>query len=167
MYELNLSQMQGRFAAAQSKVEAARRAAELYEQVRRPSWLSRVWTIVRRRPRRLLHLACIEAASIIQGRHYLGVRTVPIAAIRGTEGREQDFDATFHPLGPHTRGRWMKIAVAQQTGETLPPVELIQVGDSYFVRDGHHRISVAAALGQTEIDAEVTVWQTSAAPALP
>jgi len=29
----------------------------------------------------------------------------------------------------------------------------------YFVRDGHHRISVARALGQAYIDAEVTVWE--------
>jgi len=32
------------------------------------------------------------------------------------------------------------------------------VGDIYFVRDGHHRISVAKALGQLEINAEVRVW---------
>jgi hypothetical protein len=30
-------------------------------------------------------------------------------------------------------------------------VELIQVGEAYFVRDGHHRISVATALGQQQI----------------
>jgi hypothetical protein len=43
----------------------------------------------------------------------------------------------------------------------LPPVELIQVGDVYFVRDGHHRISVARMMGQDSIDAEVTVWETA------
>ena len=44
----------------------------------------------------------------------------------------------------------------------------IQVGGIYFVRDGHHRISVALARGQEVIDAEVIVieyrgslpWQT-------
>ncbi len=41
----------------------------------------------------------------------------------------------------------------------LPPVDLIQLGDTYFVRDGHHRISVARALGYAYIDANVTVWQ--------
>lgn len=165
MFDLNLSEMRGTFADAQSRVEAAQRAVVLYEQARHPGWLARLWALARRRPRRLLQLACIEAVSKIVGRHYLGVQTVPIACIRGTEGRERDFDAAFRPRGAHTRGRWMKIALAQQSGETLPPVELIRVGDIYFVRDGHHRISVAAALGQTEIDAEVTVWQTGAAPA--
>jgi hypothetical protein len=46
-------------------------------------------------------------------------------------------------------------------GDPLPPVELIQVGSVYFVRDGHHRISVARAMGQQEIEAVVTVWQTA------
>ena len=40
----------------------------------------------------------------------------------------------------------------------LPPVDLIKVGENYFVRDGHHRISVAHALGQEFIEAEVTEW---------
>ena len=47
----------------------------------------------------------------------------------------------------------------------LPPVALIQVGHLYFVRDGHHRISVARALGQETIDAEVTVWDVACPPA--
>jgi hypothetical protein len=38
---------------------------------------------------------------------------------------------------------------------------LVQVGKVYFVRDGHHRISVARALGQLDIEAEVTIWQVS------
>jgi hypothetical protein len=163
MYELNLSQMQGRLAEARRHVEAAQQAAVLYEEARHPGWLQRLWTRLRRQPQRLLHLACIEAACHILGRHYLGIQAVPIAAIRGTESREPDFDGTFHPRAAHTRDRWLRIAVAQQTGEALPPVQLIQVGDIYFVRDGHHRISVAAALGQITVDAEVTVWHLAAA----
>ncbi len=49
----------------------------------------------------------------------------------------------------------MRIAIARLTGETLPPVDLVKVGDFYFVRDGHHRISVARALGQQFVDAIV------------
>jgi hypothetical protein len=32
------------------------------------------------------------------------------------------------------------------------------------VRDGHHRISVARALGQDDIDAQVIVWEVAPAP---
>ncbi|MFN2186580.1 MAG: hypothetical protein ACK2UU_21575, partial [Anaerolineae bacterium] len=59
------------------------------------------------------------------------------------------------------RGRWLSIARARQQGKDLPPVVLIRVGDVYFVRDGHHRISVAQALGQLDVEARVTVWQVT------
>ena len=52
-------------------------------------------------------------------------------------------------------------ATARQQGKYLPAVVLVQVGDIYFVQDGHHRISVARALGQSEIEARVTIWQVS------
>jgi hypothetical protein len=163
--DLNLSTTHGTLAEAENRLEAMRRAAALYEQARSPGWLGRAWAILRRQPRRLLDLAGVEGAAKVRGRHYAGLRAVPIACIRGTEGRERDFDVAFHPLRPHTRNRWLKIAVAHERGEILPPVELIQVGDIYFVRDGHHRISVAAARGQAEVDAEVTVWELG--PACP
>lgn len=41
----------------------------------------------------------------------------------------------------------------------MPAVELIKVGDVYVVRDGHHRISVARALGEGFVDAHVTAWE--------
>jgi hypothetical protein len=108
---------------------------------------------------RLLDLAAVTASRTIHDRHYAGIQTVLIEQIRGSEGRCNDFDANFHPRQQHTRSRWQSVARAQQRGVALPPVELICVGDVYFVRDGHHRISVVAALGQQYIDAAVTVWQ--------
>jgi hypothetical protein len=38
----------------------------------------------------------------------------------------------------------------------MPPVSLYKIGELHFVRDGHHRISVARALGYPDIDADVT-----------
>jgi hypothetical protein len=84
-----------------------------------------------------------------------GVVNVSLSKIVGSEGRVRDFDNTFHPLNDHTRDRWIGIAVARRNGVTLPPVELIQVGCAYYVRDGHHRISVARAAGQAEIEARI------------
>jgi hypothetical protein len=95
----------------------------------------------------------------VKARHYAGTRSVPIQQITGSEGRSRDFDADFHPVNLETEDRWIGIATAQRLGEVLPPVELIQLGKTYFVRDGHHRISVARALGQKDIDAVVTVWE--------
>lgn len=100
----------------------------------------------------------------VRARYSSGVHLVPLAAIRGSEGKEDAFDHAFHPLHrEHSRERWLGIAMAQWQGQNLPPVELIKVDDGrsavYFVRDGHHRISVARAFGQREIEADVTVWQ--------
>jgi hypothetical protein len=90
--------------------------------------------------------------------HYAGQREVPLDQIRGTEGRLNAFDDHFHPLTEQSRRRWVSIVRARKQGFDLPPVNLIQVGNIYFVRDGHHRISVARALGQTTITAQVTAW---------
>jgi hypothetical protein len=38
----------------------------------------------------------------------------------------------------------------------MPPIDVVRVGEIYFVRDGHHRVSVARALGRTDIDGYVT-----------
>jgi hypothetical protein len=73
--------------------------------------------------------------------------------------RSNDFDRDFHPLQDHCKDRWLRVARARDEDKVLPPVVLVQVGDVYFVRDGHHRISVARARGQLDIEAEVTVWQ--------
>jgi hypothetical protein len=85
--------------------------------------------------------------------------TVPIAQIGGSEGRAGDFDRDFNPLQDYTRERWLGIAAARERGKALPLVSLAQVGDIYFVKDGHHRISVARALGQKAIEAKVVEWQ--------
>ena len=92
------------------------------------------------------------------GRHLTKLQFVPIEDIEGSEGRSRDFDAQFRPLRKHIQERWINIAIARTKGVQLPPVDLIQIGEKYFVRDGHHRISVARAQGQVVIDAMVTVW---------
>jgi hypothetical protein len=109
--------------------------------------------------RGLLSLGQVAQACTVQTQRSAGRRTVDIAQICGSEGRAGDFDRDFNPLQERTQARWLGIAAARQRGRHLPPVALIQVGDRYFVRDGHHRISVARALGQKTIEATVQVWQ--------
>src|SRR3954451_8653284 len=85
-----------------------------------------------------------------------GLQVVPLDAIVGTVDRAVDFDRGFRPTSARLRSRWERIAAAQRRGEALPPISLFQVGDLYFVRDGHHRVSVAKSLGRDDIDAYVT-----------
>jgi hypothetical protein len=131
-------------------------AVRQFEAASANQWLRRLISGVLGRPHKLLSL---EDHRAVSGRKsHLGLRTVSIKRILGSEGREQDFDAGFRPLQEHDRDRWVGVLLAMRRGETLPPVELIQVGDIYYVRDGHHRISAARQLGYREIEAVVTVW---------
>lgn len=155
---MNLVYLQSGDKASVGDDQVTRAALRLYHSARAWSWLGKLWSGLTRRPRRLLDLETVQATCGVRHRHYAGTQVVPIRQIRGSEGRGDDFDAHFQPLQPHNRQRWLSVAAALQRGVTLPLVELIQIGDVYFVRDGHHRISVARALGQEHIDAEVTVW---------
>ena len=84
------------------------------------------------------------------------VREIPLAAITGTlePGRAREFDSEFRPV-PRMRKRWLRVWVAEHTGPGLGPIEVVQVGDQYAIRDGHHRVSVARARGAVSIDAIV------------
>jgi hypothetical protein len=41
-------------------------------------------------------------------------------------------------------------------GEAMPPIDVYRIGELHFVRDGHHRVSVARQLGLEVIEAYVT-----------
>jgi hypothetical protein len=112
-----------------------------------------------RRKGKLIHLNDLDVPLVSSSE--LGLRIVLINHICGTLGRMNDFDLQFHPLTERLRDRWVSVATAHLEGIGLPAVELIQVRDKYYVQDGHHRISVAKALGQDEIDAKVTFWKTT------
>ena len=103
-------------------------------------------------------LEALEQVTQVKDRRSLGNRVVSIDQIKGSEGRSQDFDAKFRPLRRHNRDRWLDVAAAIHMGKALPAVDLIQVGERFYVRDGHHRISVAKAQGQLSIEATVTEW---------
>ncbi len=94
----------------------------------------------------------------IYSQRYEGLKSVNIDSIRGTQGsRKIDFDHHFHPLTDRIRDRWVSVVIARAKEIPLDVVRLIRVGKAYFVVDGHHRISVARALGETVVDAEVTM----------
>jgi hypothetical protein len=86
---------------------------------------------------------------------YLGIRTVPVESIVDSESRYADFDDEFLPFRGSSEERWRSAYAALRRGEGLPPVSLLKVGDTYFVRDGNHRVSVTRWLGVVALDAEV------------
>jgi hypothetical protein len=97
----------------------------------------------------------IDALGFVSERR-LGLRVIPLDLIVGTVDRSRDFDRQFRPTSRRVRGRWEHIAEAVRRGEAMPPIDLLRIGEICFVRDGHHRVSVAHALGHRDINAIVT-----------
>lgn len=93
-------------------------------------------------------------------RRRVGVRTVALDRIVGTMRHPSQNTADFLPLprlrGTNWRGRWQRINRAMDRLATLPPIDLVQVGDDYYVEDGHNRVAAARHAGALEIDADVT-----------
>jgi hypothetical protein len=134
-------------------------AQNLYNQAYNQGQWAKIWSKLTGRSRRLLNLSKANSQRLAPARVNAGLQTVSIQQIRGSESRCQDFDRDFNPLQNANEERWLRAAKAWQDDKPMPAVHLIQVGDIYFARNGHYRISAARALGQQEIDAEVTVWQ--------
>jgi ParB/Sulfiredoxin domain len=88
-------------------------------------------------------------------RRYLGLRPIPVRQVVGTDSRKSDFDRAFRPRRPDLRERWQQVENAFRDGG-FPPIVVYQLGDAYFVIDGHHRVAIARQQGVEAIDAEVT-----------
>ena len=86
----------------------------------------------------------------------LGLQTIDLDSIVGTVDRGREFDRSFRPTSGRVRTRWERIAAAQRRGESMPPIDVYRIGELHFVKDGHHRVSVARAQGRDKIDAYVT-----------
>ena len=91
---------------------------------------------------------------------YVGLKTIPIEKIVGSEGRYKDFDNRFFPKSGFLRERWKHVDAAQYESIILPPIKVYELGGLYFVRDGNHRVSVAKARGIEFIDAEIVSLQS-------
>lgn len=96
--------------------------------------------------------------------NYLGTKVIALDRIVGSVDKVRDFDRRFRPTSGRSRQRWERLARASRTGEEIPPIDVYQVGDYYFVRDGHHRVSVARSLGIDLIEARVTAIETFLRP---
>ncbi|MFW6097790.1 MAG: universal stress protein, partial [Chloroflexota bacterium] len=107
----------------------------------------------------LLSFDDIAARLRVTGKPSAGRRSIPLDAIVGSVGRYTDFTRTFLPRNDADAQRWAHVKVAADT-LGLPPIEVYQIGDAYFVLDGNHRVSIARRQGLTHIEAYVTKVRT-------
>lgn len=96
----------------------------------------------------------------VKGVSEKGLRDIQLDAIVGSLGRYNDFTRDFLPRKDTTKDRWTRIKLIASGLIGLPPIEVYQIGGSYFVKDGNHRVSVARQLGAKSIQAYVTEVRT-------
>jgi len=128
-------------------------------RMRRRQVLSRLAGWLRREPddiSEILPFDEVVAALGRTGERRLGLRVIELDTIVGSVDRVGDFDRWFRPRSAISRERWERLDRARRRGENIPPIDVYRVGELHFVRDGHHRVSVAHAMRLRTIDAFVT-----------
>jgi uncharacterized membrane protein YgaE (UPF0421/DUF939 family) len=118
--------------------------------------------LLTRQPRTAPLLVDVVEAAGVRSESDLGVRDIPLAQVRGSERQSLDFDVSFLPRRRHVRRRWVRTYTEMEEGRPVTPIDVYQVGDTYFVKHGHHRVSVARRLGWERIRAHVVEVNTRA-----
>ena len=135
-----------------------------FQRARRRQTLARLAHKLRREPddvNLVLPYDEVVAALGYRGERSLGLQVIKLASIVGSVDSTRDFDRRFRPTTARVRERWQRLALAAARGESIPPIDVYRIGDLHFVKDGHHRVSIAMAAGRDTIDAYVTEVRTA------
>ncbi|MCA9907303.1 MAG: ParB N-terminal domain-containing protein [Anaerolineae bacterium] len=134
-------------------------AHDMFERNWRRGCFERLIASIKRAPCaiRLMADLCPQQRKPLNAGHAIQ-KPVRVERIVGTAG-SLDFDQGFRPLRREKRARWISVAVAMMTDpHSLPPIRVVEVGQEYYVVDGHHRVSVAKALKRLYLDAQVVSY---------
>lgn len=116
---------------------------------------------IRGKPMELLSFDDIRSRLRLREESYKGLQDIPVDKIVGSVGRYREFTRDFLPKSATLQERWSRVYAQANSLIGLPPIEVYQVDDLYFVRDGNHRVSVARQIGAKTIQAHVTELPTS------
>lgn len=151
-------------------VLAMGRALSKFSNLHWRATLKRLLAKMSGKSRDLRDLNEVRQHKTVEAIHETPCITIEIAKIKGSECRACDFDVEFLPLSHANRHRWASVYAARLSGATMPAISVVQVGNVYYVRDGHHRVSVARLMGEEYIEAHAQVWEVAgeaaAAPAM-
>ena len=135
-------------------------AAEKYGVAQRQAFFQHVLALLTGRSDDLLSFDEVRRRLRLRQQRDEGTHMIPVDRIVGSEGRYRDFTRTFLPRAGANKRRWMQLDRAINVLQDLPPIEVYQIDEVYFVRDGHHRVSVARANDIPEIEAHVVRVET-------
>jgi len=131
-----------------------------FRRARRRAALEQIMARLTGRSAALLSYGEVHRKLKAQGGGRRELKEIPLDAIVGSVGRYADFTRSFLPRQDSDEERWARVKVRVTDLGGLPPIQVYQVGEAYFVGDGNHRVSVARQVGATHIQAYVTEVRT-------
>ena len=143
-------------------LDSHRSDVESFHRARARAGREKLWSRLRGRS---THLLCFNEVGDEpeDGLEYRrDFSSVPLEDIVGSFERCADYTPGFMPLKDHDQTRWTRVEQAFVQSKPLPLIQVMKVGQAYFVIDGHHRVSVAKQLGLSHLEAEVLRADTGA-----
>lgn len=135
-------------------------AIQDFRQARRKAALERIMASLKGENTELFSYEEVRKKLKASGSSVRRLKEIPIDAIIGSVGRYADFTRSFLPKTDSDETRWARVRAAASSPGGVPPIEVYQIGEAYFVLDGNHRVSVARQAGMTTIEAYVTKIRT-------
>ncbi len=132
-----------------------------WRQARRSAFVQDILASFAQRPANLMSFGHVCQKLQLSDLHYLGLQDILLDQIVGSLDRYTDFTRFFFPRHDHLQERWQRIEQLHTSGRQLPPIVLYKVGQVYFVRDGHHRVSVARQHGTFTLKAIIWEFETN------
>ncbi|MDM8521000.1 hypothetical protein QUF64_13205 [Anaerolineales bacterium HSG6] len=134
------------------------RVIDDFQRAKHRAFTEEMLATIRHSPVDLLPFEMVRTQLKLENKQYQGLQEVSLDQIVGSVNRSEDFTRTFSPRNNAIQNRWQEVDTLVDT-IGLPPIELYQVSQIYFVNDGHHRVSVMRQQMAEVIEAEV--WKYS------
>ena len=146
-----------------SSVEVRLEAVERYLSNSRRAEYADYWARLTGQNFSLLKYEVVANRLHIRQQIPVGHQMVMLHHIVGSVGRYREFNRDFLPRPVVMQDRWVAVDVTMNSLQGVPPVDLYKIGEAYFAIDGNHRVSVARANGNKDIEANVIECQTNVA----
>jgi hypothetical protein len=141
-------------------LEFTSESAQEFSSARQKAFIEEWFSAFTGRHADLLSFEEVKQNLRLQDSSYKGLQVIELDKIVGSVGRYRDFTRSFLPKDDKMGDRWRRVDEIAHT-EGYPPIEVFQVGEVYFVRDGNHRVSVAKSHDAKTIEAYVTEYATN------
>jgi hypothetical protein len=83
---------------------------------------------------------------------------VPLVEITGDENPNQNIGFQYRPVPEVNKHRWVGVAVAKKVRVCLPPVQVLHIDSTNYVRDGHHGFRFPGCLAKNPLTHRWSIW---------